>query len=195
MIKNSEWGAVAYLGYSKYGKSSQPYINNYMKDKMHLWTGFSFGSVGSSDVSSTVKDSNKYSDQTIGVGASCTGTIYGVYDMNGAANEFTAAYMSGGTALDAASTGNEKYYTVYTAGSMLTNGKIGDATKETYNWDSNAVGDSSAAKSFTKTNYFMRGGGPTNGNTVGRSGIFSFYTSTGANESFYRGFRTTLVIE
>ena len=28
MAKNSEWGAVAYLSYSKYGKDGEVYINN-----------------------------------------------------------------------------------------------------------------------------------------------------------------------
>lgn len=195
MMKNSEWGAVSYLGYSEYGKNSQPNINNYMPDKAHLISGYAGDSPISTVYQGSPIDENRYSGQEKGVLASTTGTIYGVYDMNGGTNEFTAAYFNGGKALDAASSGNERYYTVYTAGSMETNGKIGDATKETYNWDKNAVGDSSGPKNFTSSQYFMRGGGASNGNTVGTSGLFSFFGTTGDNTSFFRGFRTVLIIE
>lgn len=195
LMKNSEWGAVSYLAYSEYGRSSQPYINNYMPNKNHLISGYAGNSATDDQYQGTALNESRYDGQTTGVQASSTGTIYGIYDMNGGTNEFTAAYFNGGTALDTASAGNERYYTVYTAGNMKTNGKIGDATKETYNWDGNAVGDSNSAKDFTASQYFMRGGGATNGNTVGKSGLFSFFGTNGDNSSFFRGFRSVLIIE
>lgn len=193
LMKNSEWGAVAYLAYSSFGKNSQPNINSYMPGKTSLCTGFGSNAVNSAQITNTtINDKNRYNGQT-GINASTTGNIYGIYDISGGASEFSAASMVGGSALDSNSSSN-KYYTMYTTGNMKNNGKIGDATKETYNWDSNAVGNSSNAIDFNISDYFLRGGGATNGNTAGRSGLFSFFTTNGNNSSYFRGFRTVLII-
>ena len=102
MIKNMEWGAVAYLTQSKYGRCtngvcSEIYINNSARyagaDWYDTYTGRSGGSTSasekiygtysyddyliSSNNSKTVKSSGS------GVGASTTGNIYGIYDMSG----------------------------------------------------------------------------------------------------------------
>ena len=84
MIKNIEWGAVAYLSHSKYGTCSggsckEIGINN----NSNLITGC--GAVAGSSSSTTC---NTYNTSN-GVLASTTFNIYGVYDMSGGANDYT----------------------------------------------------------------------------------------------------------
>jgi len=78
MIKNTEWGAVAYLSHSKYGKSEQIGINNY-SERM---TGC--GDIPGS-ASSTI--CNEYTSKK-GFLASTTGNITGIYDMSGGEYEW-----------------------------------------------------------------------------------------------------------
>ena len=118
MIKNMEWGAVAYLSHSKYGINEEIYVNN----SANYYTGRSGGNVdGKVNLesiqyqinSSSNKDYNNYgyytydgkivnydgiigeyaADRTLGTKASTTGNIYGVYDMSGGAWEFVMANM------------------------------------------------------------------------------------------------------
>ena len=100
LIKNSEWGAVAYLCYSDYGSVPQinaagtvkttPYWYTY-----NLYTGQ--GPSANGDIGRYEKkdDSNNYST-TNGILASTTGNTTGVYDMNGGAWEYVAAYIDNG---------------------------------------------------------------------------------------------------
>ena len=93
LIKNSEWGAVAYLAHSQYGRNSHSVgMNTYI----HGIIGFSkFTGYGSSSNVSTssINDSTKYNGE-FGQMASTTGNLYGVYDMNGGNSEYTSAYFS-----------------------------------------------------------------------------------------------------
>ncbi len=113
MMKNMEWGAVAYLSHSKYGMTEEVYINN----SSSLYTGRSGGNVGGStntvatQYPSASNSSNMYysygyytydgkivnydgsigeyaTDRTLGTKASTTGNIYGVYDMSGGTYEY-----------------------------------------------------------------------------------------------------------
>ena len=109
MMKNSEWGAAAYLSHSKYGVNREVYINN-----SSLYTGRSGGNVGGStpingtytDQTSTTQynsygyytwdgyllnyDTNtKSSTRDLTKVASTTGNITGIYDMSGGATEYT----------------------------------------------------------------------------------------------------------
>ncbi len=91
MIKNTEWGAFAYLSQSKYGKYGNSNYKNankeiYMNNYNGLKTGCSIGAPGSGSVSSSNVASTCqyiYSIETNGTGASTTGTIYGIYDTSG----------------------------------------------------------------------------------------------------------------
>ena len=96
LIKNSEWGAVAYMCYSQYG--SVPKINgNGNSTGIHydLYTGMgpssasAEGSYGSTEENLA---SHKY-DQTLGKLASTTGDVTGVYDLAGGSWELVAAYL------------------------------------------------------------------------------------------------------
>ncbi len=108
MMKNSEWGAVAYLSHSKYGVNREVYINN----SALYYTGRSGGNVGGSTAINTVytdqtstteynaygfytwdgylleyNTQNKTTTHDISKVASTTGNITGVYDMFGGAYE------------------------------------------------------------------------------------------------------------
>jgi len=85
MMKNMEWGAVAYLTHSKYGTCSdgectQIALNSYSG----YMTGCGPQSEGSTSSGSTC---NAY-NTTLGQSASTTGNIYGVYDMSGGAYDY-----------------------------------------------------------------------------------------------------------
>ena len=95
MMKNTEWGAVAYLSqsiYGKYGNSAysgtnkEIYINNYSS----FMTGCSAGAPSTAQSSAC---SYTYEKENNGTGASTTGNIYGVYDMSGGAYETVMGNM------------------------------------------------------------------------------------------------------
>lgn len=115
MMKNSEWGAVAYLSHSRYGVNREIYINN----SSGYYTGRSGGNVGGSTAINTVYTSQtspsqyntygfytwdgylleydtntKSSTHDISKVASTTGNITGVYDMSGGAWEYVMGYYS-----------------------------------------------------------------------------------------------------
>ena len=117
LMKNSEWGATAYLSYSKYGKTGgtyntdkEVYINNVtLKGVINSVRGTGVyavtGYAGSSKSAGTNAITDNKLKETVkgtlesyawytkkGTEASTTGNIYGVYDMSGGA-EYTAAYI------------------------------------------------------------------------------------------------------
>ncbi len=93
MMKNDEWGAVAYLSQSKFGKYGNSnykgkYKEIYQNKSSDFISGSSSGTISQSDTISTLY---AYNDMTnlgdgqgqAGPGASTTGNIYGIYDMSG----------------------------------------------------------------------------------------------------------------
>ncbi len=102
MMKNDEWGAVAYLSQSRYGKygnseytgaNKEVYINN----DNGMITGHSGGSPSARESTSKYE----YNDTTnlgtgrgqAGPGASTTGNITGIYDMSGGAYEYVMGVL------------------------------------------------------------------------------------------------------
>lgn len=92
VMKNTEWGAVAYLQHSEYGSSSSIRLNNNSSHK----TGYAAnneptcGYTGQSDTCNAYcnDDScNSAYNTQIGYLGSTTGNIYGVYDMAGMATK------------------------------------------------------------------------------------------------------------
>ena len=140
LMKNSEWGAVAYLTQSQYGRNGNEIdINN----SSSYITGNGGGSTSASSASGTT---NAY-NTTIGAKASTTGNVYGVYDMSGGAWEYVAVFnntdtnyyeSSYGSSFASTSGSSDKYATKYLNTTsnfngnniICTYGKIGDATKE-----------------------------------------------------------------
>ena len=99
-MKNSEWGAVAYLTYSPYGRNGNELAVNQCSS---YYTG-----AGKNTGTNLVCESSYYSysadtfDTTyawntdLGKLTSTTGNIYGIYDMSGGALEYTASYLNNG---------------------------------------------------------------------------------------------------
>ena len=138
MMKNTEWGAVAYLSLSKYGINKAININN----NSELLTGYSAVSgtnqsdfPGTSGSDSTV--TLPYNTET-GYKASTTGNITGIYDMSGGSQEYMASYKDGslgnsGFSSDPSTTYGVKYFDKYASNSsqtMYKNRILGDATGE-----------------------------------------------------------------
>ena len=199
MIKNSEWGAVAYLSHSKYG------VNGAKVDK-NISNGFI---TGESSAIETIYTDNK--DQ------STTGNCYGVYDMVGGAWERVASYVNyannsnlqtyGGTnagdlyGVNAAEQSTStKYKTVYEAdgtsqANSYNNKAIlmkGDAVYETSGSYSSSTGAWLGAYSYfpgAGSPFFLRGGDC----SISYSGVFYFSDTYGSASSYY-SFRVALVV-
>lgn len=141
MMKNTEWGAVAYLKQSKYGLGVTDIgINSY--------NGYNTGcgplDLGRSEQATTC---NKYST-ALGQSSSTTGNIYGVYDMSGGASEYVMGASNSTSSNNAIAYGNSGFTTsTLPFGSMyldhynysasatdFTRRILGDATSETINW-------------------------------------------------------------
>ena len=123
MVKNSEWGAVAYLTYSQYGRNGQDVSRN--ENSNMLTAG--------GDMASNINQSS-------------TGNVYGIYDLSGGAYEYVAAYYNGsnssklkdnGESFASAQGNSTEYVTVYTGTDINQNYIVGDATYETNGWESN----------------------------------------------------------
>ncbi len=142
MMKNTEWGSVTYLTYSKYGKNSKVRINNNSDFK----TGYASVKEPTCGYTETNETCNKQGtdssvtvayNTTTGYLASTTGNITGIYDMSGGALEYMASYMSGqmGSSGFTESEINSKikYFDVYGSVSSVNSYKnriLGDATGE-----------------------------------------------------------------
>ena len=184
MMKNDEWGAVAYLSKSKYGKNAEVDINS----DSSYYTG---GGSGNAYVTN--------------VGQSTTGTVHGVYDMSGGAWEYVAAYVNNGNSNltnygSSLVNGDAKTKNVYSKGSSdsrdnnysANSGKYGDAVYET-----SANGNSSSSSWYGDYSsfpgpggpFFIRGGGYNSGTYAG---VFYFYSDNGSGGSVV-SFRPVLV--
>jgi len=127
-MRNDEWGAVAYLSQSRYGKLGNENFKGANKEvyqnKSHSYiTGCSYGapSNGNTDYGCQYEyDNNIRTEEGIvgkGVGASTTGTIYGVYDMSGGAWEYVMGNYNdvpGASGFSNPLTIDSKYYNKYT---------------------------------------------------------------------------------
>ena len=115
LMKNSEWGAVVYLGWSKYGTNGiEPYMNNISANNniqsVHAITGLTTGTINGrtktiteSDITSINNRSGNTANNEIyaweqeeGQKASSTLNMYGVYDLSGGVWEKTAGYIANG---------------------------------------------------------------------------------------------------
>lgn len=228
LIKNSEWGAVSYLGQSQYGlngtniRINNLTLNNSVKT-IYAVTGYAAKTLQDGDtkledarpVSSTEKV-YKWTEKE-GQTASCTGTIYGIYDMSGGAWERTAAIVNNGNEnlniygkaiMNALNNGKStEYVTVYPKGE--TSGQsLDDASKSNYIANTKIYGDAIRETSTTGLGqtswysdysdfvgaygpFFARGGAywSTSG-----AGLFCFTRYDGV--SYYNdGFRSVLVAQ
>ena len=140
MMKNTEWGAVAYLSHSKYGINYEVNINNNNAYK----TGYSsIPDNYQGTYKGTSGDGEKYNTAwniENGYRASTTGNITGIYDMSGGASEYMAAHRSGsygsGSGFSKVTLEDKyaaAYYDSYSSSSTVSTNQymiLGDATGE-----------------------------------------------------------------
>ena len=228
LIKNSEWGAVSYLGQSQYGlngtniRINNLTLNNSVKT-IYAVTGYAAKTLQDGDtkledarpVSSTDKV-YKWTEKD-GQTASCTGTIYGIYDMSGGAWERSAAIVNNGNKnlntygkaiMDALNNGKScEYVTVYPNGE--TSGQsIDDASKSNYTANTKIYGDAIRETStdglgqtswHSDYSYFVGGYGPffiRGGGCWSTSAAGLFFFNRHVGSSYYSGgFRSVLVAQ
>jgi len=212
MIKNSEWGAVAYLSHSKYGTCTDGTCKDIgINNNSNYITGC--GAAAGSRNSTTC---NAYNTAT-GMLASTTHNIYGVYDMSGGAYEYTMAnivsndgttMMSGySSSSNSGYTGkvydngnyisytgidypNTKYYDKYSFSDSDTSrirSKLGDGIKEVYKGNKGWYSDNSSL-AISNSPWIIRGGYYNYG---AGAGAF-FLVSSGGNA--YSDYSSRLVI-
>ena len=94
-MKNSEWGAVAYLTQSDKGRNGEEVnLNNYYTTESNPWrTAITGMCTNGTSGDKTTTLGNAY-NTAIGVKGSSTATITGIYDLSGCVWERTAAYIS-----------------------------------------------------------------------------------------------------
>lgn len=197
MMKNTEWGAVAYLSRSVYGKNGEVWNNPYYNNTTNYSpiTGLcGNASNGKDNATTDIAKTYKY-NETGGGNASTTGNVYGIYDMAGGAWEYVAGIYKGTTSdnLDNGTnisnlwdSNNLKYVDQYTetTGSQSTyygnTNKYGDAVYETSSSGSSFTGSWDSSYSiFPNSSFpvFGRGGHAYDG--VSYAGVFAFYYNTG----------------
>ncbi len=202
MLKNSEWGAIAYLTTSIYGQGlNEVRINNS--------STYITGCAASVENGASYNGCEREYNTSIGYLASTTGNISGIYDMSGGAWEYVMGvleyslnsnipasgynntqYNSGfsgknlnGTTTTGVSFPNSKYYDIYKYGTTYNDGvaysryHLGDATTEIKGWN----GDY-AFFVYSSVPWFIRGGfygGGTN------AGVFAFNYDYGRAHSYF----------
>ena len=184
MMKNMEWGAVAYLSSSIYGRYTN--ASTCIESGCEVWinnnSNFTTGCAGSRVSASTASTCNAW-NTAIGVNASTTGNIYGIYDMSGGSWEFVMGNYNDTIGKSGFSSMPEaKYYDKY-SGSGFTKYHLGDATKETLKTTSSNLqpwygGYNSSVDSVDP--WVLRGGTYDDGTYAG---VFSFRYISGASGS------------
>ena len=122
LMKNSEWGAVAYLSKSKYGLNTVDLALNNISlnsgnkkrtetegqtgvDSVYAVTGCTTGNTDGNKKNTTIENINATTgntavdgvytwNQLYGTSASSTGNIYGIYDLSGGIWEKTTSYIA-----------------------------------------------------------------------------------------------------
>ena len=204
MLTNMEWGAVAYLTNSNYGRCSNGTCTEVTINNCSTFvTGIGADTVSASKSSTTcTTEANKYNGAK-GVLASTTGNVYGVYDMSGGANEYVMGNVSStadtytfyNSSAGFASSwyndySNQKYVNTYANGGhpfyqgAFNRGRLGDATGEVVL--STGTGDGwyndFAYFPYSNRSWFLHGGYYDSNSDAG---VFNFFCYNGdVNSNF-----------
>ena len=169
MSKNNEWGAVAYLTHSIYGRCTDSTtctevgINN----NGSYITGYG------APAGSKYNDTNGAYNTSFGKDASTTKNIYGIYDMSGGAYEYVMGVYNKAIGYSGfSSLPDTKYYNNYTGSSYT-----GHALDETAGWYSD-----DAYFPNMSVSWFLRGGHYGN-STI--AGVFDFHRGNCQLDSNY----------
>ena len=207
MLKNSEWGAVAYLASSQYGTGVNNVHSNSSfddsagsddgdgKDSASI-TGCGPSGDGLTGIYSCANNISHQYQSDIGQLASTTGNEYGVYDMSGGAYEYvmgnysTNLSQSGGSTTYMKTAVKPPYVDIYniTSNNSCTwntsgSGCGGHALFETAGWGGDGAGFVNSSSPW-----FRRGGYWDIGTAAG---VFGSYDGYGGNGYDY-GFRVAL---
>ncbi len=198
-MKNSEWGAVAYLSQSKYGKygnndyqgaNKEVYINNFYNNSNDSYKTGCSGEQPSTSPSNVCTPYNNLDSTGNGAGqkgpgASTTGNIYGVYDMSGGSWEYVMGNYSNEVGqskfTEGWNTEYKDYIDFYTSAAVKSH-----ALSETSGW----YGDSYGMINSTSP-WLLRGGGYYG---TKNAGVFYFYSDYGSNDAS-RSFRVVLTLK
>ena len=178
MSKNNEWGAVAYLTQSIYGRctSSTTCTEVGINNNSGYITGYGAPAGSSSSVT------NGTYNTALGKDASTTGTIYGIYDMSGGVFEYVmGVYNKTISGSGFISLPDAKYYNLYAETSY-----IGHALTETQNWYSD-----DATFIDARIPWFRRGGAWSDSSYAG---VFYFSHDSG-NASYGNSSRFVITNE
>ena len=207
MLTNMEWGAVAYLTNSNYGRCASGTCTEVTINNCSTYTtGIGADTVSASKSSTTcTTEANKYNGEK-GVLASTTGNIYGVYDMSGGSWEYVMgnvsstadAYTFNNSSAGFASNwyndySNQKYVDTYAIISSYSDrttqkaynaGRLGDATGEAVLSTGGTGGwyNDYAIFPYSSGPWFERGG---NCNYGSNAGLFYFNNYYGNADSGY----------
>ena len=184
-MRNDEWGAVAYLSQSRYGKLGNENFKGankevYQNKSNSYITGCSYGAP--SDGNKDYGCQYTYDANINGTGASTTGTIYGVYDMSGGAWEYAMGNyndVSGRSGFSNPLTIDSKHYNKYTNNdiSVACNGSecLSHGLSETSGWYKDSRNMVTEAWPW-----LLRGDGYAN-----TAGVFDFFVANGDNSVLY----------
>ena len=211
MMKNMEWGAMAYLTQSKYGKQGNPNYTGLEKEvRMNNNNAFLTGCGADSPTPTLTNICNTY-ETTNGQAASTTGNITGIYDTSGGAWDYTASgifdekkenlviSLSGFDQAELNQIGrNGKYLDVYDYSAIdymdQSRGHLGDATIEMgpFNSDKGAWYEDYAGFVTKENPYFLRGTGAYPTYPTQNAGTMSYHHSNG-NVSTVDGYRIVII--
>ena len=188
MMKNMEWGAVAYFTNSKYGRCPNGSCTEIGINNNSIFITGCGAAPGSDSRSSC----NAYTTET-GMLASTTGNIYGIYDMSGGAWEYVMGNMLNSSNKfypsysGFSSVPFSKYYDKYlysTSDAAGDRGHLGDATSEIV--ASSYMGWNSDYAYFVNSGkpWFPRGGYHGDSSAAG---VFSFFYDYGSAYSYNSG--------
>ena len=199
LAKNMEWGAMAYLTQSKYGKQgNDAYIGAEKQVRINNNNMYLTGCGADAQNAAGVETCNTY-ETANGMSASTTGNISGVYDTSGGAWDYVAGVMKAenGTDLYGSSSGFDqaelnqigtegKYLDVYEYGTQWqdrSRGHLGDATIEMgpFNSDRGAWYDDYTYFVNVSDSWFVRGASW--GNTPSGLGPLAFLPTGGQLDS------------
>ena len=192
MLTNMEWGAVAYLTNSNYGRCSNGTCTEVTINNCNTYTtGIGADTVSASGSSTTcTTEANKYNGAK-GVLASTTGNVYGVYDMGGGSWEYVMgnvsstadaytfnSYNAGFASSWYNDYSNQKYVNTYAIISSSSDsktqkaynaGRLGDATGEVVLSTGGSGGwyNDYAYFPYSSSPWFVRGGHYSNGSDAG----------------------------
>ena len=218
MMKNMEWGAIAFLTNSIYGRYNaastciasgcEVWINNINTGSTGSngpsITGCSGSSTSAGVSSSKTACASGYDWKNKGVNASTTGNQYGIYDMSGGAWEYVMGVQKdssgnvqvGSSGFSTSSLPDSKYYDLYDYqaedGVGYTRYHLGDATREVLknisSQGQNAWWSDYSYNIYSSYPWVHRGGSYSDGTYAG---VFTF-SWTNAGGTTHSSFRSVL---